>query len=69
MTEYLPAWLTDPLMTSLSWLPAGQQYLWLDVVLQVGLILLIVFIGDRIGMPVLQRLARHFPFSRRLLVQ
>ena len=69
MTEYLPAWLTDPLMTSLSWLPAGQQYLWLDVTLQVGLILLIVFIGDRIGMPVLQRLARHFPFSRRLLVQ
>lgn len=69
MTEYLPAWLTDPLMTSLSWLPAGQQYLWLEVTLQVGLILLIVFIGDRIGIPVLQRLAGHFPFSRRLLVQ
>ena len=69
MIEYLPDWLIHPLITSLAWLPDSQKYAWLDISLQVLLILLIVVIGDRFGIPVLQRLARHFPFSRRLLIQ
>jgi small-conductance mechanosensitive channel len=69
MTEHLPDWLMNPLITSLGWLPDGQKYAWLDVVLQVLVVLLIVVLGDRFGMPMLQRLARHLPFSRRLLVQ
>ncbi|MDQ2988619.1 MAG: mechanosensitive ion channel family protein [Pseudomonadota bacterium] len=69
MTEYLPDWLINPLMTSLSWLPDSQKYVWLDIGLQVLLTLLVVLIGDRFGVPVVERLARHFPFSRRLLVQ
>ena len=68
MTEHLPDWLLNPLLTSLGWLPDGQKYAWLDVVLQVLVILLIVLLGDRFGMPVLQRLARHLPYSRHLLV-
>lgn len=69
MTQYLPDWLNQAMITWLSWLPDAQRYLWLDVVLQVALILVIVVLGDRFGVPILQRLARHFPFSRRLLVQ
>ncbi|WP_283445010.1 mechanosensitive ion channel family protein [Noviherbaspirillum suwonense] len=69
MTDLLPDWVVSPLMTLLGWLPESQKYAWLDVALQVLLILLIVLAGDRFGMPVLQRLARHLPFSRRLLVQ
>jgi small-conductance mechanosensitive channel len=68
MTEHLPDWLSYPLLTLLGWLPDGQKYAWLDVVLQVLVIMLIVLLGDRFGMPVLQRLARHLPYSRRLLV-
>ncbi len=69
MTQYLPDWLSEAMMTWLSWLPDAQRYLWLDVVLQIALILLIVILGDRFGIPILQRVARHFPFSRRFLVQ
>lgn len=69
MTQYLPEWLRQDMMTWLSWLPDSQRYVWLDVGLQIALILLIVVLGDRFGVPILQRLARHFPFSRRLLVQ
>jgi small-conductance mechanosensitive channel len=69
MTELLPDWVLSPLMTSLGWLPDSQKYAWLDVTLQVLIILLLVLLGDRFGMPVLQRLSRHLPFSRRLLVQ
>ena len=69
MTEYLPEWLLNPLMTTLAWLPDSQKYVWLDAILQVLFILLIVVTVDRFGVPVLQRLSRHFPFSRRLLVQ
>ena len=69
MTQYLPDWLNQAMITWLSWLPDAQRYLWLDVVLQVALLLVIVVLGDRFGVPILQRLARHFPFSRRLLVQ
>jgi small-conductance mechanosensitive channel len=69
MTEYLPDWLMNPLITSLGWLPDSQRFAWLDVIVQVLVVLMIVLVGDRFGMPVLQRLARHLPFSRRLLVQ
>lgn len=69
MTEYLPDWLINPLMTALFWLPDSQKYVWLDIGLQVLLTLLVVLIGDRFGVPVVQRLTRHFPFSRRLLAQ
>lgn len=69
MTQYLPDWLNLAMVTWLSWLPDAQRYLWLDVTLQVALILVIVVLGDRFGVPILQRLAGHFPFSRRLLVQ
>jgi small-conductance mechanosensitive channel len=69
MTEHLPDWLMNPLISLLGWLPPGQKYAWLDVVLQILLVVLVVLAGDRFGMPVLQRLARHLPFSRRLLVQ
>jgi small-conductance mechanosensitive channel len=69
MTEHLPDWLMTPLITSLKWLPDSQKYAWLDVALQVLVVLLIVVLGDRFGVPMLQRLARHLPFSRRFLVQ
>ena len=69
MTEHLPDWLINPLITSLGWLPDSQKYAWLDVVLQVLVVLLIVVLGDRFGVPILLRLARHLPFSHRLLVQ
>ena len=69
MTQYLPDWLNEAMVTWLPWLPDAQRYLWLDVVLQIALILLIVVLGDRFGIPTLHRVARHFPFSRRLLVQ
>jgi small-conductance mechanosensitive channel len=69
MSDYLPDWLHRQLILALPWLPDSQRYAWLDVLLQVIAVLLVVVIGDRIGMPVLQRLARHFPFSRRLLRQ
>lgn len=69
MTEFLPDWLINPLITALGWLPDSQKYAWLDVVIQLLLVLLLVLAGDRFGVPVLQRLARHLPFSRRLLTQ
>jgi len=69
MTDYLPDWLINALITSLAWLPDGRKYAWLDVILQILIILLIELLGDRFGMPVLQRLARQLPYSRRLLVQ
>jgi small-conductance mechanosensitive channel len=68
MTEYLPDWLLNPLITLVGWLPTGQKYAWLDIILQLLVILLIVALGDRFGMPVLQRLARHLPYSRHLLI-
>lgn len=69
MTDYLPDWLMNPLANSLGWLPDTQKYAWLEISLQVLIILLVVLLSDRFGMPVLQRLARHLPFSRRLLMQ
>lgn len=69
MTEHLPDWLINASISAMGWLPDGQKYAWLDVALQILVILLIVLAGDRFGMPVLQKLARHLPFSRRLLVQ
>ena len=69
MSDYLPDSIHRQLMSMLPWLSANQRYAWLDVALEVILVLLVVIVGDRIGMPVLQRLARQFPFSRRLLRQ
>jgi small-conductance mechanosensitive channel len=69
MSDYLPDWLHRQLMLALPWLPDGQRYVWLDVMLQAIVVLLVVVLGDRLGIPVLQRLARHLPFSRRLLRQ
>jgi len=69
MFDYLPDHLNRLMLTSLSWLPDDARYAWLDLALQVGVVLLIILLGDRIGIPILQRLARPFPFSRRLLVQ
>jgi small-conductance mechanosensitive channel len=65
----MPDWLMNPLIASLGWLPDSQKYAWLDIVLQISILLLIVLLADRFGMPVLQRLARHLPFSRRLLIR
>lgn len=69
MIEHLPEWLIDPLTNLLGLLPDTQKYALLEITLQVLMILLVVLLSDRFGMPVLQRLARHLPFSRRLLVQ
>lgn len=69
MSDYLPAWLHRQFMIALPWLPDSQRYAWLDIAFQILAVLLIVIAGDRLGIPVLQRLARHFPFSRRLLQQ
>lgn len=69
MSDYLPDWLHRQLMFVLAWLPDSQRYAWLEVIVQVIMVLLVVIASDRLGIPVLQRLARHFPFSRRLLQQ
>jgi small-conductance mechanosensitive channel len=69
MFDYLPDWLNQLVATSLSWLPDNERYAWLDIAVQIMVVLLVVVLGDRIGIPILQRLARPFPFSRRLLVK
>jgi small-conductance mechanosensitive channel len=69
MFDYLPDSLNRLILTALPWLPNVERYAWLDVALQIAAVLLVIALADRIGIPILQRLARPFPFSRRLLVQ
>jgi small-conductance mechanosensitive channel len=67
MTEYLQEWLSRVLADPPPWLAELDQHPWLELTLQIPLVLIAVALADRIGIPVLQRLAKPFPFSRRIL--
>jgi small-conductance mechanosensitive channel len=67
MTEYLSTWIHWLMVNPPWWLNDLDHHPWLELTLEILAVLIIVLLCDRIALPILQRLARPFPFSRRLL--
>jgi small-conductance mechanosensitive channel len=67
MTEYLSRWIDSLMLNPPWWINDLDHHPWLELMLQIVAVLLIVAVCDRVALPILQRLARPFPFSRRFL--
>jgi small-conductance mechanosensitive channel len=67
MAESLSNWINRLTANPPWWLENLDDHPWLELILQFLAVLVIVALIDRFAIPILQRLARPFPFSRRIL--
>lgn len=67
MTEYFSAWINWLMVNPPWWLNDLDHHPWVELALEILAVLITVVLCDRIALPILRRLARPFPFSRRLL--